>query len=37
MLQQSSAAARAMVVSQSFLFRGGPEYVSIVSELVKGS
>jgi hypothetical protein len=25
------------VVSQSFRFRGGPEYVSIVSELVKGS
>ena len=24
-------------MSQSFRFRGGPEYVSIVSELVKGS
>jgi hypothetical protein len=25
------------VVSQTFRFRGGPEYVSIVTELVKGS
>ena len=28
---------QALVVSQSFRFCGGPEYVSIVSELMKGS
>ncbi|KUP93079.1 hypothetical protein TRIHO_19850 [Tritonibacter horizontis] len=32
-----SVKALGRVVSQSFRFRGGPEYVSTVSELVKGS